>query len=199
MVNNACFPVSYQETYYKDVVASAKRYGDGLCKLAYYNGFVVGATCARIEPINNSNQPPSAAAGGQREKQKDSSSTTKQTQQPKRPKKRIYIMTLGVLAAYRGRSIGTQLIQSILDYWESNSANKTNRKTDQDDDNDNTENENDNLMKDVVEISLHVQISNVDALNFYETKFGFQRGELVQNYYRRIDPPHCYRLYKQLV
>ena len=28
-------------------------------------------------------------------------------------------MTLGVLAAYRGRGVGGKLIQSILDYYES--------------------------------------------------------------------------------
>ena len=52
-------------------------------------------------------------------------------------------------------------------------------------------------LNDVVEISLHVQISNDDAIKFY-TKLGFEQGEIVENYYRRIDPPHCYKLYKKL-
>jgi len=95
--------------------------------------------------------------------------------------KRIYIMTLGVLAAYRGRTIGTQLIQSILDYFEENKD-----KAESPD------------LKDVTEISLHVQISNDDAIKFYTEKFGFEKGEMVENYYRRIDPPHCYKLYKKL-
>lgn len=86
-------------------------------------------------------------------------------------------MTLGVLAAYRGRTIGTQLIQSILDHYEANK---------------------DGEFKDVVEIALHVQISNDDAIKFYTTRFGFEQGEMVENYYKRIDPPHCYLLFKKL-
>jgi ribosomal protein S18 acetylase RimI-like enzyme len=85
--------------------------------------------------------------------------------------KRLYIMTLAVLAAYRGREIGTQLFRSVLDYAVKN---------------------------DFTEIALHVQISNNDAIRFYTEKFGFQKGPLVENYYRRIDPPHCYLLYKNL-
>ncbi|VEU37373.1 unnamed protein product [Pseudo-nitzschia multistriata] len=158
-VNLACFPVQYQEKYYKDVSASV---GEGLCKFAYWNGFVVGAASSRIEPINGSN-------GNTDEPKNDNESN----------EKRIYIMTLGVLAAYRGRTIGTQLIQSILDYFEEN------------------KNESPEL-KDVIEISLHVQISNDDAIKFYTEKFGFEKGEMVENYYRRIDPPHCYKLYKKV-
>jgi ribosomal protein S18 acetylase RimI-like enzyme len=144
----ACFPVHYQETYYKDVVEGQN---EGLCKFAYWNGFVVGAACSRVENI------------------KKEGSTEQQ--------KRIYIMTLGVLAAYRGRTIGTQLIQSIFDHYEENKENE---------------------YKDVVEILLHVQISNDDAIQFYTSRFGFERGEMVENYYRRIDPPHCYTLHKKL-
>ena len=146
-VNLACFPVQYQEQYYKDVV---ERKNEGLCKFAYWNGFVVGAACARVENY------------------KLEDDTEKQ---------RLYIMTLGVLAAYRGRNIGTQLIQSIFDYFEQNK---------------------DGELANVNEMCLHVQINNDDAMNFYTTRFGFEKGEMVENYYRRIDPPHCYRLYKKL-
>jgi len=51
----------------------------------------------------------------------------------------------------------------------------------------------------VEEIMLHVHSSNEDAVRFYVDKLGFTRGELVRNYYRRIDPPHCYILRKRLV
>lgn len=147
-VNLACFPVQYQETYYKDVV---ERRDEGLCKFAYWNGFVVGAACARLENI------PGDGDGEQRQ--------------------RLYIMTLGVLAAYRGRNIGTQLIQSILDHYEEHKTGEF-AQTD--------------------EIALHVQISNDDAIKFYTTRFGFEKGDMVENYYRRIDPPHCYLLFKKL-
>ena len=151
-VNLACFPVQYQETYYKEVV---ERRDEGLCKFAYYNGFVVGAACARVETINDGEN--GGGSGGNRQ--------------------RIYIMTLGVLAAYRGRNIGRQLIQSIVDHYEENK---------------------DSEYAKVDEMALHVQISNDDAIRFYTSRFGFVQGEMVENYYRRIDPPHCYRLYKKL-
>ena len=160
-VNLACFPVQYQESYYKDVV---ERKNEGLCKFAYYNGFVVGAACARIENIPNGDNNKGGGGGN------DNNTTP--------PKQRLYIMTLGVLAAYRGRSIGAQLIQTILDYYE--------------------ENKDTDLLKDVIEICLHVQISNDDAIKFYIEKFNFIQGDMVENYYRRIDPPHCYLLYKKL-
>lgn len=164
-VNLACFPVQYQEKYYKDVSGTKD---DGLCKFAYFNGFVVGAACARIEPIHHTSNPT-----------KEMTETAADENKENKSEKRIYIMTLGVLAAYRGRTIGAQLIQSILDYYEEHK-------------------ETNDALKDVTEISLHVQISNDDAMKFYTEKFGFQKGEMVENYYRRIDPPHCYKLYKKL-
>ena len=130
---------------------------------------MVGAACARIEDIKDGGND----KGHKEENHNDSENGNIDH------KKRIYIMTLGVLAAYRGRTIGAQLIQSILDYFENHMG----------DDPD---------LKDVVEISLHVQISNDDAIKFYTQKFGFEKGEMVENYYRRIDPPHCYKLYKKL-
>mmetsp|Transcript_4341 Transcript_4341/g.6627 ORF Transcript_4341/g.6627 Transcript_4341/m.6627 type:complete len:162 (-) Transcript_4341:198-683(-) len=93
---------------------------------------------------------------------------------------KIYIMTLGVLPAYRGRKVGQKLVQSVLDHGESGEC-----KCKGSDKNS------------VNGIMLHVQISNDDAINFYE-KLGFEKGEMVENYYKRIDPPHCYVLKKQL-
>mmetsp|Transcript_32127 Transcript_32127/g.45674 ORF Transcript_32127/g.45674 Transcript_32127/m.45674 type:complete len:88 (+) Transcript_32127:1-264(+) len=86
-------------------------------------------------------------------------------------------MTLGVLAAYRGRQVGATLIQSILDYYEENK---------------NVE------LAEVEEIALHVHVSNQDAIRFYVSKFGFEQGEKVENYYRRVEPPHGYLLFKKL-
>lgn len=144
-VNSACFPISYSDTFYKDVV---DRKDEGLNKFAYYGGFVVGAVCTRVEPLPEDES-----------------------------RSRLYIMTLGVLAAYRGRQVGTQLIQSVMDHYEAGK---------------------DDEFEPIHEISLHVQISNDDAIKFYTERFGFVKGEMVENYYRRIDPPHCYLLYKKL-
>jgi ribosomal protein S18 acetylase RimI-like enzyme len=151
-----------------------ERNDEGLCKFAYWNGFVVGAACARIEAIPE--QKETAEEQGEEKPKPQEKKNKKASGSPE--KKRIYIMTLGVLAAYRNMEIGTQLIQSIFDHYEANKENEE--------------------YKDVKEIVLHVQISNEDAIKFYTTRFGFDQGEMVENYYRRIDPPHCYKLYKKL-
>eukprot|EP00978_Attheya_sp_CCMP212_P029157 scaffold102809_cov54-Attheya_sp.AAC.1 len=93
-------------------------------------------------------------------------------------------MTLGVLAAYRGRGIGSKLIQSVLDHVEQHNH-------------DDEKGEHGPLSL-VDEIVLHVQISNDDAIKFYTERFDFEQGPMVENYYRRIDPPHCYILKKKL-
>ncbi|KAG7349821.1 acyl-CoA N-acyltransferase [Nitzschia inconspicua] len=175
-INLACFPVQYQETYYKDVVT----HDEGLCKFAYWDGFVVGAACARIEPLpdDSENQKQNHENASSSNSNNNGNGNKKQKNAESGTKKRIYIMTLGVLAAFRDREIGTQLIQSIFDHYE---ANKDSGE-----------------YKDVVEIVLHVQISNAAAIKFYTTRFGFEQGEMVENYYRRIDPPHCYKLFKKL-
>ena len=92
-------------------------------------------------------------------------------------RKRIYIMTLATLAPYRNRSIGSTPLSSILTYIQEHNT--------------------DAALKDVDEIMLHVQTSNEDAIRFYE-KFGFEKGELVEGYYKRIDPPDCFVLSKKL-
>jgi ribosomal protein S18 acetylase RimI-like enzyme len=113
--------------------------------------------------------------------------------------KRLYVMALAVLAAYRGYGIGalglespphptplhrthltprpplplppagSALVQSVLDAVAK--------------------------AGDVKEVYLHVWTKNEEAVRFYETKFGFSRDAgTVANYYRRIDPPDAYVL-----
>mmetsp|Transcript_27760 Transcript_27760/g.39025 ORF Transcript_27760/g.39025 Transcript_27760/m.39025 type:complete len:181 (+) Transcript_27760:213-755(+) len=157
-VNAACFPVSYNDGFYKDVVA---RKDEGLNKFAYVNGFVVGAVCTRVEDMPSAGSSSVKSGGGDEGEVRS----------------RLYIMTLGVLAAYRGRGIGSKMIASILEYYEQHK---------------------DDELSTVDEITLHVQTSNTDAMKFYTSRFGFVKGEMVENYYRRIDPPHCYILSKKL-
>jgi ribosomal protein S18 acetylase RimI-like enzyme len=49
----------------------------------------------------------------------------------------------------------------------------------------------------VDEIYLHVQISNDVAVAFYE-RMGFSKGERIDDYYKRITPPHAFVLSKKL-
>ncbi|KAF6167265.1 hypothetical protein GIB67_043126 [Kingdonia uniflora] len=81
---------------------------------------------------------------------------------------KVYIMTLGVLAPYRGLGIGTKLLKHVLDQ----------------------------CSKQIIsEIYLHVQTNNEDAVNFYQ-KFGFENTGIIENYYTNISPPDCYVLSK---
>ncbi|KAJ1462149.1 acyl-CoA N-acyltransferase [Pelagophyceae sp. CCMP2097] len=108
-------------------------------QFAYFGGFAIGAICGRIEP----------------------------TADPARSK--LYIMTIGVLVAYRDRGVG----RFLLDYLLENAAKR----------------------KDIAMVYLHVQTSNQGALDFY-AKAGFGVVGKIENYYKRIEPPDCFVLAK---
>ncbi|KAJ6820387.1 N-alpha-acetyltransferase 50 [Iris pallida] len=117
-----------------------KYYADALSsadftKLAYYNDICVGAIACRIEKKEG--------GGGA---------------------VRVYIMTLGVLAPYRGLGIGTKLLNHVLDL---------------------------SAKQNISDVYLHVQTSNDDAIAFYK-KYGFEITDTIHNYYTNITPPDCY-------
>ncbi|CAN8061845.1 unnamed protein product [Agarophyton chilense] len=99
------------------------------------------------------------------------------TAPPSPPKKQasLYIMTLGVLAPYRERGIGHRLITHVLDVAESSP-----------------------VCEDIVDVYLHLQDGNEDALRFY-TRYGFEITEYIQGYYRRLDPPNCFVVRKKVI
>ena len=73
---------------------------------------------------------------------------------------KIYIMTIGVLAPYRRLGIGARLLQQTLDACAK--------------------------AADCEEVYLHVQVGNDAALDFYKG-FGFEVGDVVKDYYTRLD------------
>ena len=115
---------------------------------------------------------------------------------PRRTKRRrkLYIMTLGVQAAYRGQGIGSRLLTSVLDAATKppHCTNSSSTSTSSSSSSSNNVNNND-----LGEIYLHVQTSNADAIHFY-SKFGFVTREMIRNYYKRIEPPDCYILSRAL-
>ncbi|XP_065903163.1 N-alpha-acetyltransferase 50-like isoform X2 [Dysidea avara] len=85
--------------------------------------------------------------------------------------KKLYIMTLGCLAAYRRLGVGTLLLKHVLTMAEQ--------------------------MKDVDIIYLHVQTNNEAALEFYK-KFDFFVTETKEGYYKTVEPADAYVLQKTL-
>jgi len=85
----------------------------------------------------------------------------------------LYLMTMGILAPYRSRGLGSKTLDSIL----TAAASSTKPKIDK--------------------IYLHVQISNDDAKRFYE-KHGFKEVEIYKGYYKKIEPHDAWVLEKVL-
>lgn len=99
-------------------------------KMAFYEKIFVGSVCSRME-VNKDTED-----------------------------KRLYVLSLGVLAPYRRRGVATKLYNHILEHAQKDSK--------------------------IKEIFLHVQTTNVDALAFYKG-FGFEIVETVKGYYKRIE------------
>ncbi|EAS04971.1 acetyltransferase (GNAT) domain protein (macronuclear) [Tetrahymena thermophila SB210] len=92
-------------------------------------------------------------------------------QEEKDGQQSLYILTIGVLDAYRKHKIGSQLMDELL-----------------------------KLVKQDPEIKfiyLHMQVNNEVGLQFYK-RFGFEIAETIDNYYTDISPKACYILKKML-
>ncbi|KAL7752792.1 N-alpha-acetyltransferase 50 [Sorochytrium milnesiophthora] len=135
-LNTVIFPVRYSEKFYKELPTLGE-----YAKLAYAGGKCVGTvSCSKVF---------SDGANGH-----------------KHPAFDLYIMTLGVLAPYRGLGIGTALVSHIMQHARND--------------------------RDCKSIYLHVQTTNTDAIKFYE-RLGFCIREEVADYYR-IESPNAYIL-----
>lgn len=120
-----------------------EKYNSDYLRFAFWNGFAVAAVCARLEDYDDSH-----------------------------PEwRKLYIMTINVLAAYRRRGVGSELLRYVLDKAEKDES--------------------------IKEVYLHVQISNSDAREFY-LRHGFEEVGVIKDYYRNIDPPDCYLFRKVL-
>ena len=127
-----------------------------LARLALLNDIAVGAIAARVDGDGTEAEGP----------------------------RRLYIMTVGVLAAYRGIGIGRALLQHVLDVAErgvqGQGAGSGQGKGEEG-------------IKPVAYVSLHVQTNNSEARDFY-AKFGFSCLGVSRLYYKRLDPPDAWVL-----
>ncbi|CAJ0960598.1 unnamed protein product, partial [Mesorhabditis belari] len=85
--------------------------------------------------------------------------------------KGLYIMTLGTLAPYRNLGIGRMLLEHVFDLCKNDHA--------------------------ITNVFLHVQVNNETALDFYK-KNGFEIRDVVEKYYKRIDPDSAYLVVKKI-
>eukprot|EP00301_Raphidiophrys_heterophryoidea_P019990 c4793_g1_i1.p1 GENE.c4793_g1_i1~~c4793_g1_i1.p1 ORF type:complete len:180 (+),score=44.18 c4793_g1_i1:30-542(+) len=83
----------------------------------------------------------------------------------------LYIMTLGVKPFCRRRGVASEMLRRVVTH--------------------------EDLQGVASKIYLHVQISNEQAIEFYRS-LGFQVETQINNYYQRIDPPHCFVLSRPL-
>ena len=93
--------------------------------------------------------------------------------EPSEDNLKMYIMTIGVLETYRKRGIGTALLEEAIKMNKNNKNEKAK------------------------EIYLHVHVDNEASMSFYE-KHGFQKGDLLPDYYSSLDKKGAYVFSKSL-
>ncbi|CCM01480.1 uncharacterized protein FIBRA_03534 [Fibroporia radiculosa] len=89
-------------------------------------------------------------------------------------KTRLYIMTMGILAPYRSRGLGSQSLEQVIASAASH------------------------LKPKIGSISLHVQVSNPAGKAFYE-RHAFKEVGIHQGYYKKIVPQDAWILERQIV
>jgi N-alpha-acetyltransferase 50 len=165
MLNLSTLPVKYSDKFYRELIDN---YSTEYMKYCFWNGFIVGAICARVE--------------GKVSNPEDC---------------KLYIMTINVLAAYRRKGIGKHLTgnkhQQVIIYLPflllfcSLTASELLKFALEKAKKDAT----------ITEVYLHVQINNSEAKEFY-LRNGFEEAGIIKDYYKRIEPADCFILKKSL-
>ena len=181
---------------------STASYDSDLCKFAEHRGKIIGTICCRLElrpelqseggdPKDGDPEDGDPKDGDPAQGEEKDAKRLKVThdegddvgdEQVALPLSRLYIMTLGVLPAYRSRFIGSSLLSSVLTAISSTPASSPARR----------------VYATIRSVYLHVQTSNVDALSFYE-KHGFVVKGEIKGYYKHVQPPDCFLLEKEFV
>lgn len=177
-LNAALFPVAYDAAFYRGVLAAPLGYVRG----GFVGGRLVAAVCCRLE--GGDALPRGAAWGagsggllGSRGRGRGDGNSNSRVAEASdnggggggapgtASPTRIYIMTLGVAAAYRERGLGSALIRHVMGLAAAHGG--------------------------VSEVYLHVHVPNVEAIRLY-SRHGFEIASRLKGYYRRIEPPDCY-------
>ena len=126
---------------------------------------IVGAVCCRLQSIDEENGAgePFLVADDPPERLEAQQKLVDDACTPKQ----LYIMTLSCLPAYRRRGLASSLLNFVLEGVKKR--------------------------KDVKEIGLHVQVTNEEAIAFYE-KHGFHKKKEIPDYYTAIQPTAAYYL-----
>lgn len=165
-LNTSIFPIKYSDAFYKEAVNAP----EGFVKLAFFNEILVAAVCCRKEIfVENHAQL--------HDRQRNNTDPARVVAEvvAQSNKYSLYILTLGVLAPYRERGIGRQLLNHVFDLVKTSP-----------------------VCKDVIDIYVHVQVGNDDAISFYQNN-GFECRETLVGYYKRLDPADCIVLRKSVV
>ncbi len=129
------FPVSFNDKYYNALVTNGFHKFNAL---AFYHDMLVGSCTCRREKLEG-DEAAATVNGGDR----------------------LYVMTIGVLEAYRRLGIGVKLMQRVIDAV----ANETSEK--------------------ICDVSLHVQVGS-PAFEFYKS-FGFEVIKEEKGYYTKLE------------
>ena len=137
--------------------------------MAYHSEVLIGALCAREETVDVPAQEASGSPHIYPEVTPGFKMPNEGKGKNKRQPRRVYLMTLSVLAPYRRRGVASNLLKRILNVAEAN--------------------------QEIDHVYLHVHTENAEALAFY-LKHGFVLERTIEGYYRNpvVQPPHCHLL-----
>lgn len=152
------------------------------------------AQCITAQPPEKRSLSPALGGGGAA----SSPSSSEQTPSPPSAKTHtVYIMTLGVLPAFRGKGVGSALLSSVIASVSSGAA-RPPPSEEPSSEECAAANCEDDYAK-CRDISLHVHSSSVEAERFYtRPSLGFVVRSVAKGYYKRLDPPDALVLAKTL-
>ena len=161
LLDKQCFPVKYSDRYYDALLSPNGRKLHDLSYTAFFNGVLVGSITCRLEPLENN--PGEVTIGVP---------ITTEGAWLSGEKYRVYIMTIGVLEAYRGMGIASKMLNSMVEAASKDHA--------------------------IDHIALHNQVGS-SALDFYQKVGKFEVVKECPDYYTDVEPKEALLLQRNIV